>query len=142
MNRNKTHRLSRKPSHLRATLTAMAALALVVLPTALFAGAGADDPVLSSADAIESMMNVIRPIFQIVQFVLVIAAVVLALIQGFKASRGDSRGWINAGLLLFVALIIALPHYVAGLFSEDVRTCIEVLTNGEAAANCVFIQDY
>jgi hypothetical protein len=122
--------------HREVSLLALA-FALVLVPTAVFA-----QSILSETGAAESMLTVVRPIFKLAQFVIVIVAFVLALVNAFKASRGgDSKGWITALVLMVVAALVAVPAMILGMLGmTDVAKCVETLTANKPVTQCVIFK--
>jgi hypothetical protein len=95
-------------THLVLASAAFAAVALVLVPADVLAQL----PNFTKAE--EAMKATVKPLFQLLRYLLVGFCIVLGLWEAFKASRGQAKGWFTAILLFIVAGIALGP---AGFFN-------------------------
>lgn len=66
--------------------------------------------------ATQQAKNALTPLINFVQWVIGGLCLLGGMWEAFKASRGNSRGWITALLLWFVGAIVFLPGPILNLF--------------------------
>lgn len=66
--------------------------------------------------ATQQAQNALTPLISFVQWVIGGLCLLGGMWEAFKASRGNSRGWITALLLWFVGAIVFLPGPILNLF--------------------------
>lgn len=72
-------------------------------------------------DAIrDNTQDVVSGIVEIIRYIVAISAVVMAMFEGFKASRGGGgKGWINVLMLLIVAAFALSPSTWVAMLGID-----------------------
>lgn len=110
--------------HMSVLAVAVLLVATLIVPASVFAAIDATTVVENA------LTDFISPIWNIAQMGIALACVVMALMKGVQAARGQSQLWLQAILLFVVAVIVTIPATVAGIFSDDLADCVQMLEVG------------
>jgi hypothetical protein len=99
---------------------------VLLLPAIAFAQIGGDARTLTDGILVQ-----FRPIIRAAHFIIIVVAIFLALFNFFKASKGDTKGWITGGLLLIVAFFLLTPATILTMIGMgNLAGCVTFVLTG------------